>query len=162
MRVQKLMAAAAAGAAIVGLGLFGTAAGAEEADPMVEIPVAHVYGHGEPGSSVAMGSAEVGDDLVGQTCDVVAKVTNQESAHPGNKLVVTSGDSSVEIAGIEDTAGAVTVKGGSLTLAKTVSVAVVLGEDGATSLGSSLAVTCEPLPATKPTSPTPTQPTYTG
>jgi hypothetical protein len=162
MRVQKLFAAAAAGAMLVGVGLFGTAAGAQESDPMVEIPIEFVYERGDAGSSVAIGSADVAADLVGQTCNVVATVRNQESVHPGNKLVVSSGGSTVEIAGIEDEAGAVTVDGGSLTLGATVSVAVVLGNDGATSLGSSLTVTCEPLPETPPTPPTPSQPTYTG
>jgi len=160
MRVWKILAVGAV-AALVGIG-FGTAAGAEESDPLVEIPVEHVYERGESGTSVAMGSADVAADLVGQTCNVVATVINQESAHPGNKLVVTSGDSTVEIGGIEDVAGAVTTEGGSLTLGETVAVAVVLGDDGATSLGSSLTVTCEPLPETPPTPPTKSDPTYTG
>ena len=160
MRVWKMLVVGTV-AALVGIG-FGSVAGAEESDPMVEIPVEHVYERGAPGTSVAMGSADVADDLVGQTCNVVATVTNQESVHPGNKLVVSSGDSIVEIGGIEDKAGAVTTQGGSLTLGETVTVAVVLGDDGATSLGSSLTVTCEPLPETPPTPPTQADPTYTG
>jgi hypothetical protein len=142
--------------------MFGSAALAEDTETMIEIPIQEVYVTGDVGSSVAMGTAEVSDDLAGRSCNVVATVTNQESVHPGNTLVVSSGDSSVSIAGIEDVAGAVTTQGGTITLGDTISAAVVLGDDGATSLGSSLTVTCDARPETEPTPPTPASPVYTG
>ena len=159
MRVRQMAIVAAVAA--VGLSV-GSAAGAQDPETVIEIPVQEVYVTGDVGSSVDMGSADVAADLVGRACNVVATVSNQESVHPGNTLVVSSGDSSVSIDGIEDVAGAVTTEGGTITLGDTVSVAVVLGDDGATSLGSSLTVTCEALPETKPTPPTPADPTYTG
>ena len=150
------------GLVAVGLSVAGPAVGAQEGDTVIEVPVAEVFVTGDVGSSVDMGQAEVDAAVVGQACNVTATVANQSSVHPGNTLVVSSGDSSVVINGIEDTADAVTVQGGTLTLGDTVSVAVVLGEDGATSLGSSLTVTCEALPVTEPTASLIETPTYTG
>lgn len=159
MRVRQV---AALGAVAVVCSMFGSAALAEDTETIIEIPIQEVYVTGDVGSSVAMGSADVADDLVGRSCNVVATVTNQESVHAGNTLVVNSGDSSVSIAAIEDVAGAVTTQGGTITLGDTISAAVVLGDDGATSLGSSLTVTCDALPETEPTPPTPASPVYTG
>lgn len=159
MRIRPL---AALGAVIAVCLMFGSGAVAQDSETVIRIPVQEAYVTGDVGSSVPMGSADVDAALVGRSCNVVATVANQESVHPGNTLVVSSGDSSVSIAGIEDVAGEVTTEGGTITLGDTVSVAVVLGEDGATSLGSSLTVTCEALPETKPTAPTPADPTYTG
>lgn len=147
MRVRSMLAGGIAVAAI-GFGFMGSPANAQEGETVVEIPVSNVFVRGDVGSSVDMGQATVDAEMVGRTCNVVATVTNQSSVHPGNKLVVTSGDSTVEIPGIEDAADAVTVQAGTLTLGDTISVSVVLGDDGATSLGSSLKVTCEALPET--------------
>jgi len=159
MRVRQLVAFAAVAAVAL---MFGSAAEAEDPATVIEIPIQEIYTTGDVGSSVAMGSAGVAAELAGRSCNVVATVTNQESVHPGNTLVVSSGDSSVSITGIEDVAGAVTTDGGTITLGETISAAVVLGDDGATSLGSSLTVTCEALPETKPALATPAEPTYTG
>ncbi|MDH4280665.1 MAG: hypothetical protein OEW83_21580 [Acidimicrobiia bacterium] len=159
MRVRQM---AVLGAVAVFCSMFGSAALAEDTETMIEIPIQEVYVSGDVGSSVAMGSADVAGDLVGRSCNVVATVTNQDSVHPGNTLVVSSGDSSVSIADIEDVADAVTTQGGTITLGDTISAAVVLGADGATSLGSSLTVTCDALPETEPTPPTPASPVYTG
>lgn len=142
--------------------MFGSAALAEDPEAVIEIPIHEAYASGDVGSSVGMGSVDVAAELVGRSCDVVANVTNQESVHPGNTLVVSSGDSSVSIGGIEDEAGAMTADAGTITLGSTISAAVVLGDDGATSLGSSLTVTCEALPPTAPLAPTPASPVYTG
>jgi len=159
--MRKLLVFGAVAAVVMGLG-FGSVAVADEHESVIEIPVTNVFATGAPGSTVALGQAAVDADLVGQSCSVVATVTNQASEHPGNTLVVTSGTSTVEVAGIEDAANAVTTQAGTLTLGDSISAAVLLGDDGATSLGSSLKVTCEVLPETPPTPPTQADPTYTG
>ncbi len=159
MRVRRL---SALGAAVVLCSMFGSAAVAQEPDTVIDVPVEPVYDTGEVGASVAVGSAAVAAELVGRSCNVVVTATNQSSVHPGNTLVVSSGESSVSVAGIEDAAGAVSTEAGTITLGDTISLAVVLGEDGATSVGSSLKVTCEALPEATPTPPTPAEPTYTG
>ncbi|MDH3302622.1 MAG: hypothetical protein OES24_19155 [Acidimicrobiia bacterium] len=159
MRVRHV---AALGAVAAVCSMFGSAALAEDPEAIIEIPIQEVYVKGDAGSSVAMGSADVADEMVGRSCNVVATVTNQESVHPGNRLVVSSSNSRVEIAGIEDVPDAVTTNGGTITLGDTVTAVVVLGSDGATSLGSRLTVTCEALPEAEPTPPTPASPVYTG
>lgn len=159
MRVRHV---AALGAVAAVCSMFGSAALAEDPEATIEIPIQEVYANGDVGSTVGLGNVEVPDELVGRSCNVVATVTNQESVHSGNTLVVSSGDSSVSIDGIEDVAGAAMTDGGTITLGDTVSAAVVLGGDGATSLGSRLSVTCEALPVAEPTAPTPASPVYTG
>ncbi len=159
MRVRQLVAVGAVAAVC---SVFGSAALAEDPETVIEIPIQEVYVTGDVGSSIAMGSADVAAELAGRSCNVMATIINQESVHDGNTLVVTSGDSSVSIPNIEDVPGGSVTSGGTITLGDTISAAVVLGGDGATSLGSRLTVTCEALPETKPTAPTSAEPTYTG
>lgn len=128
----------------------------------ITVPIDQVAAKGEPGSTVQIGQADVPEDLVGRSCDITVVVTNQISAHPGNQLVVSSGDSSVVVAGIEDEPGGVTTQAGTITLGPSIVVGVQLGTANITSLGSNLTVTCEPLPVTRPASTVVTQPIYTG
>lgn len=127
----------------------------------VEIPTTAVKG--DPGTTVVLGGSAVEADLQGRSCEVAVVVTNQVSKNPGNKLVVTSGDSRIEVDGIEDVENAVTNAGGTLTLGETIDVYVTLGPTSKiTSLGSSLSVTCKLLPVQPPSPPVVTTPTYTG
>ncbi len=148
---------------IVGIGAVGAVfvSGPVSAQT-IEVPIEEIYTTGDPGSSVAIGSTEVAEDLQGRSCEISATVTNQSSEHQGNTLVITSGDSTVEVEGIEETADEVITSAGTLTLGTDIQVAVVLGDSGGTSLGSSLTVTCEPLPATPPPDPVVADPPYTG
>lgn len=155
---RRVSVVSAVGIMAAGALLVGGPASAQT----IDVPIEEVYTTGEPGTSVAIGSAEVAEDLQGRSCEISATVTNQSSEHPGNTLVITSGDSTVEVAGIEENADAVTTSGGTLTLGADIQVSVVLGDTGGTSLGSSLTVTCEPLPATPPPPPVVADPPYTG
>lgn len=155
---RRITAISVAGLVAIGAALFGSPVAAQT----IEVPIQDVATSGEPGSLVTMGSAEVAADLQGRSCEIAAVVTNQSSEHAGNTLVITSGDSKVEVANIEDVANAVSTSGGTLTLGTSIDVSVLLGDSGFTSLGSSLTVTCEPLPPTPPTPPVPATPTYTG
>ena len=129
----------------------------------IEVDIAQTAVQGDPGSTVQLGSADVAAELVGRSCAVAITVTNQVSENPGNKLVVSSGDSGVEVPGIEEAANAVTTASGTLTLGSTINVSVVLGPSTSfTSLGSSLVVTCELLPEPPPSKPVVTTPTYSG
>lgn len=155
---RRIAAVSIAGLAAIGAAFFGTPVSAQA----IEVPIQDVMTNGEPGSSVALGSADVSDDLQGRSCEVAAVVTNQSSEHAGNVLVISSGDSSITVASIEDQANTVTSGSGTLTLGSTVEVAVVLGDTGGTSLGSSLTVTCAPLPPTPPPPAVEGEPPYTG
>lgn len=153
LAVASLAVSVAAGMAVVG----GPASA-----QTVEVDIGDIVVQGETGSSQQIGSATVDPELVGRSCELKATVTNQSSVYPDNTLVVTSGDSRVDIAGIEAEADGVTVAGGTLTLGQTIEVNVVLGSLGVSSLGSSLTVTCEPLPPTPPPPSVEGEPTYTG
>ena len=128
----------------------------------IEVPIAEATAVGTPGTSVPLGSAEVAEDLQGRSCDVTIVVKNQSSDHPGNVVVVTSGDSRIEVPAVEDVAFTTTEGGGTLTLGPTIDVSVTLGTDDRSSLGSNLSVTCEPLPEAPPPPPVPGNPQYTG
>lgn len=128
----------------------------------VEIPLSDVVISGPEGSVTQIGSATVEPDLVGRTCSVLATVKNQSSVHVGNTLIVASGGGQVTVAGIEDEADGITAQGGTLTLGSTIEVSVMFGPDGFSSLGSSLTVTCEPLPTSPPPPPVPGDPPFTG
>ena len=55
-------------------------------------------------------------NLVGVTCTVTAIAGNQESVHPNNDLIISSGGSSVTVPDVERAPGAVTSASGPLTL----------------------------------------------
>ncbi len=128
----------------------------------INVPVIEAYVSGDPGSTLEIGNTAVEADLQGRSCNVVAEITNGASVHPGNTLIVTSGDSQVEISGIEDVADSVRQEGGSLTLGPSIEVSVMFGDEGISSLGSSLTLVCEALPPTPPAPPVPGEPPYTG
>jgi hypothetical protein len=154
----RRLALAAAAVALMAAWMVTGPAGAET----ITVPIDQVAAKGEPGSTIRIGQADVSDDLVGRSCDITVVVTNQESAHPGNKLIVASGDSSLTIDGIEDEPGGITTQAGTITLGSTITVSVQLGTANITSLGSNLTVTCDPLPVTKPASTIVTTPVYSG
>lgn len=156
IRLTVLVATAAA--ALVSVWMVGGPADAQS----IDVPIEQVVLQGTPGSTVEIGSTDVPADLVGRTCEITVAVVNQESIHGGNKLIVASGDSSVEVDGIEDQAGSTTTVAGTITLGETLTASVFLAVDDISSLGSSLSVTCQPLPPADPPPPVTTVPNYTG
>ncbi len=129
---------------------------------MIDVPLSDTLISGKEGDVVLVGGADVAPEFVGRSCTVEVVVTNQSSVHEGNSLIVTSGDSSTTVEGIEDTADAVTTQGGTLTLGETVSISIKLGPSGGSSVGSNLTVTCEALEEAPPAAPVVTTPEYTG
>lgn len=156
IRVTVLVTTAVA--ALVSVWAVGGPADAQT----IEVPIEQIVIEGTPGSTVQIGSADVPADLVGRTCEITVSVVNQESIHGGNKLIVASDGSSVEVEGIEDQAGSTTSVAGTITLGPTLTVSVFLAVDDISSLGSNLTVTCQPLPSIKPEPPVTTVPNYTG
>ena len=80
--------------------LFG-ASGVWAAD--LSLPTETVI-RGETGSLIELGRITVDRDLAGPLCTWQATVTNQESAHPGNDILVVSGDTTLTLSGVEDEA----------------------------------------------------------
>ncbi len=154
MRVRQTLAVISALFLAAVVGLFASPAFAQDdassdlATAEISITVTETYVTGTPGDTVQIGSTAVDAALQGRTCEVVATISNQSSIHTGNTLVVTSGDSSVNMANIEDEADTTVTRGGTITLGETITAAVVLGPDGATSLGSSMSLACAALPVT--------------
>lgn len=160
MSNRPVRAALAVLATFAGLAVWLVSGPAAAQD--IEIPIEQTVINGTPGSTVQIGQADVPADLVGRTCEIEVVVTNQESIHGGNKLIVASDDSSVTVEGIEDEAGEVSTVAGTITLGETVTVSVYLAVDTISSLGSNLEVTCAPLPPTPPAPTVVTRPQYTG
>ncbi len=171
MRVRQTIAVVSALFVATVVGLFASPAFAQDdqssdasagAATEVTVPMTETYVTGTAGETVQIGSVDVDAALQGRTCEVVAAITNQSSVHLGNTLVVTSGDSSISMENIEDVADTTVTKGGTITLGQTITAAVVLGADGATSLGSSMNLTCAALPVTPVAPVVPATPSYTG
>jgi len=156
--VRRTILAIGAVAALLSVWMVGGPADAQT----IEVPIEQIVIQGTPGSTIEIGSTAVPADLVGRTCEITVTVVNQESIHGGNKLIVASDGSSVEVDGIEDQAGSTTTVAGTITLGSTVTVSVFLAVDDISSLGSGLTVTCKPLPPTDPKPPVTTAPAYTG
>lgn len=155
---KRVLALVLAGGMALAAGMGGGPVSAET----IDVPIGQSFVSGAVGSTAVLGGAPVPAALVGRSCSIEVTVTNQESIHPGNALVVTSGSSTVTVAGIEEVAGSVTTQAGVLTLADSISVGVQFGNDGISSLGSNLKVTCAPLPVAPPPAPVVKTPTYTG
>lgn len=165
---KKVVGLAAAFAAILGLitaqavAQDDTSTDETSDDVIVEIPMETEYIGGKAGSVHELGSVAVAEELVGLSCNIVADIVNQGSVHPGNVLVVSTGDTELRVEDIEAVADATKTEAGTVTLGESISASIVLGEDGQSSLGSNLKLTCEKLPEAKPAEKVPETPTYTG
>ena len=142
--------------------LLATLHGSPVSAQTIEVPIGDNFITADPGSLVPLATAAVPADLTGRSCNLSVTVTNQESVHPGNALVITSGDTTVTVEKVEETANSVVTGTGVLTLGATVTVALQLGPEGLSSLGSSATVSCEALPPAPPPDPIPETPAYTG
>jgi hypothetical protein len=155
---RRTAAVGAAGLVALVASLHGSPVSAQT----IDVPIGDAYLNGAPGSVTTIGTGSVPADLVGRSCNLAVAVVNQGSVHPGNSVIVSSGTSQVTVASVEEVAD-ITVKGaGVLTLGSTIEVKLQLGNDGLSSLGSNVSVTCEPLPVAPPPTPIPKQPKYTG
>lgn len=167
VKVRRMAVAGAVGA----VGLLAVLHGSPASAQTITVPIPESFAQGPVGSIQPLVSQAVPADLVGQSCTLTVEVKNNESVHPGNNLIVASGESKVVVKGVEDAAGTTVSGSGTLTLGKTVDVSLEMGEHGQSSLGSNVTVTCEPvvttttsttLPEPPPPTPVTTTPAYTG
>lgn len=107
----------------------------------------------EPGTTHELATVDVPPELIGSTCMAVADAVNNTSTHPGNNLVLSSGDTSATAFDVERAAGATTPFQGSITLGPTVTVTLVMGEDGTFSGAAWIATLNCRQPPTTTTSP---------
>ncbi|MCL1595300.1 MAG: hypothetical protein M3132_13205, partial [Actinomycetia bacterium] len=94
----------------------------------IEIPIDTVVEAGE-GTTTVLSTIDTPPDLIGLSCVGVAQAINQPSVHPGNDLIVASGDGSIVLKDVEREPGAVTTAETMLTLGPTMSVSVRMGPD---------------------------------
>jgi hypothetical protein len=82
-----------------------------------------------PGDRVELTVVSSGP-LAGQTCDARSVRPGQGMSHPGNDLIVSSGEGRVALADVERTPDSVTEADGTITLADAITVELVMGSDG--------------------------------
>jgi LPXTG-motif cell wall-anchored protein len=144
-------------------------AGMVAAEPEIVVPIDDIEA-GPPGSIVIVGEADVEPEFQNVECIATAIVRNQESEHPNNDLLITSGDDTIVIPDVESHAFDTTEYLLPIVLGPTVSVALRLGGDGYFSGGIDVQFDCSQnspsssdLPDTTvpDTDPTTTAPTTT-
>lgn len=121
----------------------------ELGDQIVNMPGTHtIYDEPTPG------------DLIGLTCSASVTAVNNESIHPNNDMIVTSGGSSVTIFNYESVANGTFEADGDLTLGDRILIQVVL-PGGTTSDVFDLVLTCAQPPPPTTTTAAPPPPTTT-
>jgi hypothetical protein len=125
---------------LLALALFAFASPASAIDD-ISIDIDGVV-RGNPGDVIEVASTTVDPDLVGATCQAELTDRNNESTHPNNDLIVSSGGQSAVFEDVETQANSVTTFPGDITLGETVVVEIRLGEDGVSSGGLDLVFDC--------------------
>ena len=112
----------------------------------------------DEGSTTVLATADVPPELVGSSCRATAQAINQPSVHPGNNLIIASGDGSIVLTDVEREAGVTTTTEGTLTLGPTLTVSLSMGSDGVFSAGLvvTIGTDCAPPPTTTTTTEPPT------
>jgi hypothetical protein len=143
---------------IIGLVLLQSPASAGHGH--ISVPIDTFVQAGE-GEVVQLVSVPVDSELVGATCSWEFHATNQESVHPGNDLILSTGGNDTVVPGVEDAPGQVLDVSGSFQLGETLTVSLRMGPDQVFSAGLSVEVLCESdvVPATATTTPAPTSTT---
>jgi hypothetical protein len=113
----------------------------------ISIPVETIV-RADQGSTTELETAQVPEDSVGHLCQVSAHAENQESAHPGNDLLVESGVSQVLLSDVEAEPNQVVEAEQMLELGNVISVSLIMGPDGVFSAGIEVQVECLPAETT--------------
>ena len=96
-----------------------------------------------PGTVIELASFVVTPADLGRVSNFALTTTNNESVHEDNNLVLTTGGGSVTFVDVERE-GEFSDTQGPLTLGDTLTVDLVMGEDGVSSAGFSFLVECLP------------------
>ena len=124
-------------------------AGAEE-----EISIApNSVARGEPGSVAPVAATDVPPELIGSACTLQVTALNGSSVHPGNVLIVATGETQAMIEGIEDSPDGAVVDERVVTLGPTITLEIQFGSDGISSLGFTAGFDCPPVVAAEQTTP---------
>lgn len=154
--MRKIMAAIATLGLL--LAVLGMAAGTAQADDL-SFGIGYTVKRGAPGTSVPIGGMKVPAELQGRTCDTTLMSENNSSVHPGNDVILRSGDSRVVFQDVESKPSAQSFKGAQLVLGSEVTAQLRFGRNGVTSSGFQVTLECLPPPTT--TVPPTTEPPVT-
>lgn len=137
---------------IIGLVLMQSPASAGHGD--ISVPL-NTFVQAGVGEIVQLVSMPVDSELVGATCSWEFHATNQESVHPGNDLILSTGGTDTVVPGVENAPGQVLDVAGSFQLGEMVTVSLRMGADEVFSAGLSVEVLCEDhdVPTTATTTP---------
>lgn len=129
-----------------------------DTDLEINIPIDTVLRDIEAGTVVLLTDppVEVASDLVGRECTVVARSMNQTSVHPGNDLLVETGNSHVLVQDVEAEPLATVNATGTVVLGSEIAVSLVMGPDEVFSAGIDVLVDCAPGATTTTAAPTTT------
>lgn len=124
----------------------------------INVPIDTVLRNIEAGTVVLLTDPpiEVASDLVGRECTAVARSKNQSSVHPGNDLLVETGDSEVLIQDVEAVPGATVNASGTVVMGSEITVSLIMGPDEVFSAGIDVLVDCAPGATTTTAAPTTT------
>ena len=140
---------------IVGLAFMQLPASAGHGD--ISVPIDTVV-NADQGEVVELASITVDPELVGTSCDWEFHATNQESANPGNDLILSTGGVDTVIPGVEDIPNQILDVTGSGSLGETLTVSVRLGPNEVFSAGLSVELVCD---AEEPSTTSTTEPEAT-
>ena len=120
------------------------------AAPAFIIPIDTVI-YEPPGSQTVLADVETPPELIGATCLGFAAAENQSSVHPGNNIIIETGDSVAILEDVEGAPNKVTDATGAITLGPRVKLTLDMGDDGVFSGGLVVVidVNCTP-PTTLP------------
>ena len=117
------------GVATVVLAAFALAPSAAAIDGFeIVIPINTIVEAPE-GSHTVLATEPVPEQYLGQSCAVLAETANNESTHPGNDLVVSSGGSSGTLPDVEAESVGTVHASGRVVLGSEVVVTLVMGPD---------------------------------
>jgi hypothetical protein len=113
-------------AAIMLLAITASAAVAGPGD--FEIPIDTII-TAPAGSYIELASEETPPEIIGATCLGLAAAENQQSVHPGNDIIISTGDTEAVLVDVEGAPGKVTQADGPITLGPTVVLTLHMGDD---------------------------------
>lgn len=109
------------------------------AAPTIVIPIDTVV-RAPAGSVTRLAEADVPPNLVGFNCTGFATAENQDSVHPNNDLILTSGGTTAVLPDVEGTPYEISVATGTLLLGETITVDLLMGPDGVFSGGMEIVI----------------------
>jgi len=104
-----------------------------------EIPIDTVV-RADPGSLTVLADVETPPEFVGLECVGLAVATNQDSVHPGNDLMIRTGQTTATLVDVEGSPGKITEALGAVTLGNSVTVTLSMGSDGVFSGGFAIVI----------------------